>query len=67
MIICGKDGNDWTKKFLKDMNEAELQFAYDHTQKTKKSAKGKVADAIKTVQGWIEEVAATRNVQLTAF
>lgn len=67
MIICGKDGPDWTKKFLKDMTETELQFAFDHTQKTKKTAKGKVADAIKTVQGWIEEVAAARNVQLTAF
>lgn len=67
MIICGKDGKDWTKKFLKDMNEQELQFAYDHTQKTKRAAKGKVLDAITTVQKWVEEVADARGVQLTAF
>lgn len=67
MIICGKDGQDWTRKFLKDMNELELQFAFDHNQKMKKSAKGKIKDTIETVQGWIVEVAETRGVKLQPF
>lgn len=67
MIICGKDGQDWKKKFLKDMDDAELQFAFDHTDKTKKAAKGKVLETIKTVQGWIVEVAETRGVKLLPF
>jgi phage recombination protein Bet len=67
MIICGKDGQDWKKKFLKDMDDAELQFAFDHTDKTKKAAKGKVLETIKTVQGWIVEVAETRGIKLLPF
>ena len=68
MIICGKTPEgDWLKKCLKDMNEAELQFAFDHTQKTKKAAKGKVKETIETVQGWITEVAESRGVTLQPF